>query len=234
MTAEARELARVAGLLADRTRATICLALIDGRAWTANELARHVGVAASTMSEQLSKLVSGGLLAEHRQGRHRYLALAGPHVAELLEDLSGHLGPPQEPPGGTLKAATTSAALRRGRTCYDHLAGVLGVTLADGMTAAGLIRQDAGFALTDAGLAWFARELDVTGLDQPTAGRRPVVRGCLDWTQRRPHLAGLAGARLCTRFFERGWVTRIGSSRAVRMTPAGRTAVRDMLAIDVD
>jgi DNA-binding transcriptional ArsR family regulator len=234
MTADVRELARVAGLLADRTRAAFCMALIDGRAWTANELARHAGVAPSTASEQLSKLVSGGLLVEHRQGRHRYLALAGPHVAELLEDLSGRLAPPEEPPGTTLKAATTSAAMRRGRTCYDHLAGVLGVALADAMTSAGLIRQDTGFALTDPGLAWFARELDITDLDQPTPGRRPLARGCLDWTQRRPHLAGVAGARLCTRFFERNWLTRIGTSRAVRVTPAGRVAVREMLAIELD
>jgi DNA-binding transcriptional ArsR family regulator len=232
MTASARELARVAGLLADPTRAAICMALIDGRAWTANELARHAGVAPSTASEQLSKLVSGGLLTEHRQGRHRYLALAGPHVAELLEDLSARLRPPVPTPPTSLKAAAASAAMQRGRTCYDHLAGVLGVIVTDAMTTAGLIRQDAGFGLTDAGLGWFAGELGITDLEAPTPGRRPLVRACLDWTQRRPHLAGVAGARLCTRFFERNWITRIGTGRAVRVTPSGRKALTTLLAID--
>jgi DNA-binding transcriptional ArsR family regulator len=232
MTADVVELARVAGLLADPTRAAICMALIDGRAWTATELARHAGVAPSTASEQLSKLVSGGLLTEHRQGRHRYLALAGPHVAELLEDLSARLHPSTQAPPTTLKAANASAALRRGRTCYDHLAGVLGVAVTDAMTTAGLIRQDAGFALTDAGLTWFAGELDITDLDAPTPGRRPLVRACLDWTQRRPHLAGVAGARLCARFFERNWITRVGTGRAVRATPSGRRALAALLAVD--
>ena len=164
MTADVLELTRVAGLLADPTRAAICMALIDGRAWTANELARHACVAPSTASEQLSKLVSGGLLTEHRQGRHRYLALAGPHVAELLEDLSVGLRPPTPAPPTTLRAAAASAAMQRGRTCYDHLAGGLGVAVTDAMTTAGLIRQDAGFALTDEGLRWFAGELGITDL----------------------------------------------------------------------
>jgi len=106
-TAESTGLARLAGLLADETRAAICLALIDGRGWTANELARHAGVAPSTASEALSKLVDGGLLVEWRQGRHRYLALAGPDVAELLEDLSLRL-PPRPEPAGSLKAVSAS------------------------------------------------------------------------------------------------------------------------------
>ena len=220
---ESTELARLAGLLADETRAAICLALVDGRGWTANELAHHAGVAPSTASEALSKLVDGGLLVEWRQGRHRYLALAGPDVAELLEDLTLRL-PPRPPAGPTLKAATVAEALARGRTCYDHFAGRLGVALTDALTAAGLVRQRAGFALTDEGLTWFTTELGV-GLETAPSSRRPLVRGCLDWTQRRPHLAGVAGARLCERFFERGWVTRVGSGRAVRVTPAGRTAL---------
>ena len=116
------------------------MALVDGRAWTATELARHAGVAPSTASEQLSKLVDGGLLTEWRQGRHRYLALAGPDVAELIEDLPLRL-PPHPPAGPTLKAATV-AALARGRTCYDHLAGRFGVAVTDAMTAAGLVRQE--------------------------------------------------------------------------------------------
>ncbi|MGW1272014.1 ArsR/SmtB family transcription factor, partial [Streptomyces sp. NPDC002491] len=116
-------LAALAGLVADETRAACLLALLDGRAWTAGELARHAGVAASTLSEHLGKLVAGGLLTEERQGRHRYVRLAGARVAQLLEDLAAQVAPdPAHLPRG-LRAATAGSAMARGRTCYDHLAG---------------------------------------------------------------------------------------------------------------
>jgi DNA-binding transcriptional ArsR family regulator len=223
------EVAKLAGLLADPTRATICLSLLDGRAWTANELATQAHVAASTASEHLSKLVAGGLLTEWRQGRHRYVALASPAVAELLEGLSAHTGPPP-PPARTLRAATAAQAMARARTCYDHLAGQLGVAIADALTTAGLLDQTAGFGLTSAGVDWFAASLDVT--DLLAHGRRPAARGCLDWTERRPHLAGVAGARLCGRLFDNGWIVRIGTTRAVRVTAAGRAGLRDLLGVD--
>lgn len=219
-------LAKLAALLADETRAAMCLALLDGRAWTAGELARHTGVARSTATEHLHRLTAGGLLVEERQGRHRYVRLADASVAALLEDMSARLAPEVARPAG-LRAATASAALARGRTCYDHLAGRLGVAVTDALTARGLLDQAGGFALTEAGLAWMAAQgLDLDG------GKRPVARGCLDWTERRPHLAGVAGARLCERFLARGWVTRIGSGRAVRVTPDGRVALAELLGID--
>ncbi|MEV0368407.1 helix-turn-helix domain-containing protein [Streptomyces sp. NPDC050636] len=223
------ELARLAALLADRTRATFCLALLDGRAWTAGELAAYAQVAPSTASEHLTRLTEGGLLVEQRQGRHRYVQLAGPHVAELLESLTAHLDPPATAPRG-LRAANASAALARGRTCYDHLAGRLGVAITDAMTGRGLLDQDGGFALTDAGREWLADGLGI----EPAAlhGRRPQARGCLDWTERRPHLAGTAGARICDRLLDRRWVRRIGSGRAVRLTPDGATALHDLLGIE--
>jgi len=230
MVPGANELARVATLLADDTRAAICMTLLDGRAWTATELARRTGVAPSTASEHLSKLVAGGLLTQWRQGRHRYLSLAGPHVAELLEDLSGRLSGPSEQ-CTSLKAASTSAALARARTCYDHLAGRLGVAVTDSMTEAGLLDQ---FALTARGRGWFATELGVPDLGTDGPGRRPLVRVCLDWTERRPHLAGVAGARVCTGFFERGWIARIGTSRAVQLTPAGHRGLRELFNMDSD
>ncbi len=115
-------LVRLAGLLADRTRAAFCLALLDGRAWTAGELAAYARVAPSSASEHLTRLTEGGLLVERRQGRRRYVQLASPRVAELLEVLTAHLDPPAAPPRG-LRAVNASAALARGRTCYDHLAG---------------------------------------------------------------------------------------------------------------
>ncbi|WP_030911258.1 ArsR/SmtB family transcription factor [Streptosporangium amethystogenes] len=225
-------LAALAALLADDTRARFCLALLDGRAWSAGELAAHAGVAASTASEHLSRLIGGGLLAEERQGRHRYVRLAGPDVAQLIEDLAAHahtgagMGAGARPT--TLRAASATRALAAGRTCYDHLAGRLGVTITDALLARRLLHQDAGFALSDAGLSWFATEL---GVCLPAGGRRLLARPCLDWTERRHHLAGTAGAVLCATALERGWVGRIGSGRALAVTAAGREALARLLGV---
>ncbi|MEU7645511.1 ArsR/SmtB family transcription factor [Streptomyces huasconensis] len=224
----AAALASLAALLADGTRAACLLALLDGRAWTAGELARHAGVAASTVSEHLGKLVAGGLLAEERQGRHRYVRLADAGIAQLVEDLAAHAlpGAPVQP--RTLRESGAGSAMARGRTCYDHLAGRLGITITGAMTSRGLLRQDTGFALTDQGVAWFGE----LGIDLAHGGRRPLARACLDWTERRPHLAGVAGAALCAHALAAGWCARIGSQRAVRVTPAGARALAAHLGID--
>ncbi|MEV5887600.1 winged helix-turn-helix domain-containing protein [Streptomyces sp. NPDC052020] len=228
---QAARLARLAALFADETRAACLLALLDGRAWTAGELARHARVAASTLSEHLGKLVAGGLLAEERQGRHRYVRLAGPRVAQLVEDLAAQVAPESAArPPRTLRASSAGSAMARGRTCYDHLAGRLGIALTDALTARGLLRQDTGFALTDAGLAWFR----AAGIRLDRAGRRPLARACLDWTERRPHLAGAAGAALCRHALDAGWCVRIGSERAVRVTPEGERALSDLLGIEAE
>jgi DNA-binding transcriptional ArsR family regulator len=225
---EARSLAGLAALLADRTRASFCLALLDGRAWTAGELARAAGVAASTASDHLTRLVRGGLLVEERQGRHRYVRLAGPAVAQLIEDLAGHAPAPVTPPR-TLRAASAGAALAYARTCYDHLAGRLGVLLHDALLDRGVLDRAGGFALTPAGVTWLA-ELGVP-VEPLRATRRPLVRDCLDWTERRPHLAGALGAALCHRFLDLGWTAR-GTGRAIRLTPAGRPALAAALGLD--
>ncbi|MEU5940480.1 winged helix-turn-helix domain-containing protein [Micromonospora sp. NPDC047548] len=222
---DGRRLADLAALLADDTRAGICLALLDGRAWTAGELARCAGVAASTASEHLTRLVRGGLLVEERQGRHRYLRLAGPAVAQLIEDLAGH-APPAQRPARSLRAATADAALAHARTCYDHLAGRLGVRLRDALLTCGLLDGADGLALTSAGRDWLAD----LGVEPLRGSRRPLVRDCLDWTERRPHLAGALGAALCRRFAELGWTAR-GSGRSVRVTPAGVAALAEVLGI---
>ncbi|MFD4672291.1 ArsR/SmtB family transcription factor [Lentzea sp. NPDC058450] len=224
-------LAQVASLLADNTRAALCGALLDGRAWTSRELAAHAGVAASTVSEHLTRLVEGGLLVEHRQGRHRYVALAGPHVAELLETMAAFAVPQVAPRG--LRAAAVSEAMARGRTCYDHLAGKLGIALKTGLVEAGLVSAGVGGELATSGLA--AAELSITepgmvwlkelGFEP---SKRVLSRACLDWTERVPHLAGAAGAFLCGTFLERGWVRRIGTSRAVLLTPTGEQGWRDL------
>ncbi|MGH3433349.1 MAG: ArsR/SmtB family transcription factor [Thermocrispum sp.] len=129
------DVARFSALLGNESRAAFCLALLDGRAWTKRELAQHAGVAASTTTEHLERLIAGGLLVERRQGRHRYVQLAGPHVAQVLEQLVSYLEPGPERPA-TLGASTRAAALARARTCYDHLAGRLGVAVTDAMTGA--------------------------------------------------------------------------------------------------
>ncbi|MFJ9059287.1 winged helix-turn-helix domain-containing protein [Streptomyces sp. NBC_00111] len=224
----APRLAALAALLADETRASFCLALLDGRAWTAGELARGAGVAASTASEHLGKLVAGGLLAEERQGRHRYVRLADARTAQLIEELAAHTHPGTRTPPRTLREASLQHALARGRTCYDHLAGRLGIRVTDAMTGRGLLRQDNGFALTDDGVEWFG----ALGVPLDTASRRPLARGCLDWTERRPHLAGTAGAALCRHVLDAGWCERVGTGRAVRATPTGLRALREHLGIE--
>ena len=228
--AQGARLAALASLLADPTRATFCLALLDGRAWTAGELARQAGVAASTASEHLDRLIASGLCIERRQGRHRYVALADAQTAALIEDLTGHLPPAPDPVSG-LRAASASAALARGRTCYDHLAGRIGVAITDAMAARGHLDTSGGFALSDKGRAWMAEVLHVDTVVWPRS-RRPVARECLDWTERRPHLAGLAGAEVCRGLFTREWIRRIGSGRAVRLTPAGIAALPEAFGIE--
>ncbi len=221
-------MAELAAIFADHTRASMCVALLDGRAWTAGELADYAGVARSTATEHLNLLVSSGVLAEERQGRHRYLRPAGTEIVELIETLSSH-NPPGLTHPRTLRATTTRAALARARTCYDHLAGSLGVAVTDAMTERNMLHRDDGWTMTSTGLDWL-RELgaDTEALRR---ARRPMVRSCLDWTERRHHLAGAAGAAICGRFFEAGWIERIGSDRAIRLTEDGAAGLRDRLGL---
>ncbi|WP_198663869.1 winged helix-turn-helix domain-containing protein [Jiangella endophytica] len=231
-------LAGLAGLLADRTRATFCLALMDGRAWTAAELASTARVARSTATEQLNLLVSGGLLAEVRQGRHRYLRLSD-DAAELVEHLAAAAPPGAASPGAaspgaaspvrSLTTAHRQRALAVARTCYDHLAGTLGVAVTDAMTARGLLSWERGLTLTDDGDRWLAALVE----GWPPAARRPLVRSCLDWTERRPHLGGATGAALCSHAVDAGWVVRSRRSRALRLTDVGRAALREQLGLEL-
>ena len=228
-------LAGVAGLLADPSRAAICLALLDGRAWTVGELARHAGIAPSTASQHVATLVGGGLLSGVQQGRHHYLRLADPAAADFIEGLAeyaAHASPAPMERGRSLRAVRASEAMARARTCYDHLAGQLGVRITDALTDARMLDQAGGFALTRSGMDWLeaAMDIDVAAL---RAGRRPLVRSCLDWTERRPHLGGAAGAALCERFLAEGWVTRVIGSRAVRVTATGAQAMQRLQGVDL-
>ena len=220
------DLAALARLLADGTRASFCLALLDGRAWTATELARYAGVAASTATGHLNLLVAGGLLAQERQGRHRYVRLADAGTAELIERLAS-MARPAPPQSGSLSVVSRHQALARARTCYDHLAGALGVSITEAMTLRGLLDWEQGPALTSEGSSWFA----ALGIVLPKKARRPLVRSCLDWTERRAHLAGTAGAALCSHALGSGWITRVGSGRALLLTDAGRNAFRQHLGL---
>jgi len=232
--ATASALARFAAALAEPTRAAMCLALLDGRAWTATELARVAGVAPSTASEHLDRLVEAGLLGQERQGRHRYLRLAGPEVAALVEDLTTFLSPAGAAAPDADRAAPASLrgvrSRRRfaaARTCYDHLAGTLGVGLLDALVARDLVSARDGLALTAPGRAWFVA---VVG-EEPFAHARgrPLVRACLDRTERRHHLGGALGAALCRELLDRGWLQRTPADRAVVVTPAGRRGLGELV-----
>ncbi|GAB3707691.1 ArsR/SmtB family transcription factor [Nocardiopsis oceani] len=224
MTAE--NLVSVAAALADGTRARILVALMDGRAWTARELARHTGVAPSTATGHLNRLVDSGLLVEHRQGRHRYVQLAGTRIAEVVESVAALGNQPTAPVRG-LREASVNTQLARARTCYDHLAGALGVTITDALVQQRVLVAES-LALTDEGMTWLSEDLGA-----PFApGRRPATRACVDWTERRVHLAGAVGAHIAAVFHERLWVRPARSSRAVVVTPAGGQALERLLGIE--
>jgi DNA-binding transcriptional ArsR family regulator len=218
------DLAAVARLLADGTRADFCLALLDGRAWTATELARRAGVAASSATEHLNVLVRGGLLVEERHGRHRYLRMADPRVMALIESLAA-LAPRHPPRPRSLSASGRARAL-----CYDHLAGKLGLAVTDSMADRGLLEWGSEPSLTVKGATW----LNDLGIALPDASRRPLVRACLDWTERRPHLGGAVGAAICGHALAAGWLTRIGTTRALTLTDLGRQELRDHIGLPAD
>lgn len=219
-------LAKIGAVLADETRAEILTALMDGCGRTAGELARFAGVAPSTGSEHLSKLLDAGLVVVEAQGRHRYFRIAGDEVATMLEGLGA--SPPVEAFRSRAPAALTYA-----RSCYDHLAGRLAVTIFDRLLGDGhLDLVDGHLHLSESGSTLLA---DI-GIDTDALRReqRPTVRSCLDWTQRRHHLAGAAGAALLGVFLERQWVVRGIQPRSIRLTRQGRTALAEYLGVDLD
>jgi DNA-binding transcriptional ArsR family regulator len=221
------QVAPIAALVADATRATILWSLSDGRALPACDLALEAGVTAATISYQLEKLIAGGLVAAERQGRHRYYRLAGPTVVSLLEVLAA-VAPPA--PARSFREGQKGKALRFARTCYDHLAGRLGVEVAEALVRRGCLAPSGrDYELTPAGERLFADlAVDVAGA---RAARRCFARACLDWSERRHHLAGSLGAAFLDRLFELGWIERTRASRAVRLADAGRRGLRDHFLI---
>jgi DNA-binding transcriptional ArsR family regulator len=241
------DIARVGALVADPTRARVLLALGDGRALPATVLAGEAGVAASTASAHLGKLVKGGLLVVERHGRHRYFRIAGPDVADLIEALA-RLSPPA--PVRSLRQGTQAQAVRFARTCYDHLAGVLGTELMSAMLERELLTggdgvfepaaadadrlSSPGFDLDYRLTADGARELREFGIDlDELPRRRPLIRYCVDWSEQRHHLAGSLGAALATRMFELGWVSRARNSRAVHVTEDGHEGLKRSFGVEL-
>jgi DNA-binding transcriptional ArsR family regulator len=227
-THDATDITGVAALLADNSRFTMLGALMDRRARTAGELARLAKIAPSTASQHLARLGDSGLVAVDAQGRHRYYRLANQAVAALLESMMVFASAPD----ARSRAVSVGFELRFARTCYDHLAGTIATALYDRLQADGTLRVTSeGIALTPAG----SRRLRALGIDTETlrTGRRPLARTCIDWTERRDHLAGALGAALFASFRAHNWVAPRNAPRALRVTAAGRQALASHFDIDV-
>jgi DNA-binding transcriptional ArsR family regulator len=215
----------IAALIGDHARAEVLTALMSGMALTATELAEVAGVTKQTISGHLAKLVDARLLEVESQGRHRYFRLADPDVAQLLESL---MSVAFRTGAVRLRSSPREPALRKARVCYDHLAGELGVAMYDELAARGAFALDGGaIALTDLGQR-IVRELGVDSAALASS-RRPTCRTCLDWSERRHHLAGTLGAALLKRFEELGWAKRLPESRVMMFSPAGEEALRNWL-----
>lgn len=214
--ASGNTIAEVAHLIGDVARANMLGALMGGQALTAGELARHAGVTPQTASGHLGKLTEARLLAVERQGRHRYYRLASPDVAQGIHALSilAVAGPKRHHPIGP-----KDAALRFARTCYDHMAGRLALALAESLVREGhMILSDGVGLVTNEGRRFFSD----FGLDIETLrARRPLCRTCLDWSERRHHIAGQLGAALLESALDRRWLVRAPESRALRITRSG-------------
>lgn len=209
------DISGVAAALADSSRAAMCAALMDGRAWTATELAEYSGLGRPTVSKHLDRLVQARIVTEVRQGRHRYLRLAGDDVAALIETL-GAFSQRRLVAPSSLRSTRRNSDIRAGRTCYKHLAGRLGVGLTCQMRRRDILNKN--WSITQDGM----QLLTSWGLQQPEAKH---ATPCMDSTERRYHLAGPLGVELCATLFRNGWVQRIGTIRAVRLTPPGQQAL---------
>lgn len=223
-------IATPAALIGDPTRAAMLQALLDGRAQPASALAWAAGVTAQAASNHLARLVDGGLLKVEREGRHRYYRLASAEVAHALEALSVLAAPVRSL---EIPRSPKARALRDARCCYGHLAGRLGVRVCEALAARDLIRPagDKLYEVTAQGRRWFEDlGVAVDALRSP----RGIARQCLDWTERRHHLAGPLGVKLLEAMTARGWLSLEPKGRAVRITAEGATALRDRLGVSLE
>ncbi|MET4559544.1 ArsR/SmtB family transcription factor [Lysinibacillus parviboronicapiens] len=222
-------MAEVASLLSEASRATILASLMDGRFHTASELAFMAAIKPQTASFHLAKLVEGNLVKVEKQGRHRYFQLANVEIAQFLEAFLTISPPPEV---RSLKQSSQIKLLQDARTCYDHLAGKLGVQLTESMVSSGYLKkEEQQYTITPTGQLFFTEfGIDLTAL---TRKRRSFSHACLDWSERRHHLAGALGQGLLTRFFDLAWITRVPSIRAIKVTEKGRQGFKQIFHIDV-
>jgi DNA-binding transcriptional ArsR family regulator len=223
------DLSLVAALMGDANRASMLLALLGGEELPAGQLAVRAGASSSLTSTHLGKLTDGGLVVAERRGRNRYYRLADRHVADAIEAL---LAIAPERRARSLRESNRGEAIRHARTCYDHLAGELGVALTESLERAGVIgAHDDGYPLT----LTSHHRLRALGIDIDSlrSRRRPLTRSCLDWTERRPHLAGSLGAALASLLLDLDWIRRRPDTRAVTITEAGRRQLRAQLAVNL-
>jgi DNA-binding transcriptional ArsR family regulator len=222
-------IAAVAALLADPTRAAILMALLDGRAWPAGDLARAVRVSPSTASNHLTKLVEHQLLRVEQQGRHRYFSLADPAIAQVLELLAAFA---PASPVRSLRESEAARAVRAARLCYNHFAGKLGVALSQALVEKEVLTKvDGGYLVTEDGERW----LQGMGIECSALKKRGQIFAPhhIDWSERLHHAAGALGAALARRFFDLGWVRRVPTNRAVRLTEEGEQALLKELGLSL-
>ena len=216
----------IAALLGEPARAKMLWNLLDGRAYTATELSLSAGISTTAGSNHLTKLLSANLLKVEKQGRHRYYSFSGADIAYVVESMAG-VGTK----GGSMaQQQVQRTGIKYCRTCYDHLAGYAGVVLVDAFESKGiLLRSGNEYKVTGKGWKWFS-SLHISE-DQFTRVRRPLTRQCVDWSERRPHLAGQLGAVLLQKMLERKWFRAVRGSRELIVTPAGGTNLYDLLGI---
>ena len=219
----------VAALICEPARAKILWKLLDGKAYTASELGLYADVSPTSTSNHLSKLLKGNILKVSSQGRHRYYSFANDGVAHAVEALANLTS---KRPTGTLKSNEEKKDIEYCRTCYDHLAGHVGVSIADAMVQKGYLEiNDSSYSITDTGWG-FLFQIGITQKDFNNS-RRPLTRQCLDWSERRPHIAGQLGALLLSTALERNWFKRINFSRELVVTSNGKKALYELLGIVV-
>lgn len=222
-------IASLGALIGQPARADMLVLLLDGRGRTATELADAAGITRSTASSHLTQLVDGGLVQVNRQGRHRYFRLASPEIVDTLKTLLAITSTPDTP---ERQFGPRPTAMRHARMCYDHMAGSLGIGVVDSLVKSGaLIENGSEFQLTPAG----ERLLNDFGVDVNAARRRRrhFARTCIDWSERRPHLAGALGAAIADRLFELNWIEREPEGRTLHITPAGHEGLASTFGVEM-